>query len=109
MSRGRPPAKTDAAAVDALAEIKEFIKNNSLTNHQLARLAGVSPSTVARVLEREPPTWTESFKVIANYVKYQKTENSGLAELARTLHGNKDAAHAAAALLRAVATLLERP
>lgn len=72
-------------------------------------MAGVSANTAVRVLGNSPPTWTGGFQKISNYVNLQKNENSGLFDLAATLRGQRDTAQAAAALLRAVATLLERP
>ena len=109
MVRGRPPAKSDAKAVAARANVKVFMEERGYEARHIAPLAKISVPTAIRVLATNPPTWTEGFAKIVNYVNSQKNENSGLAELAINLKGHKGAARDAAALLRAVASLLERP
>lgn len=74
----------------------------------IAPLAGVSVQTAVRALAMDPPAWTPGFRKIVDYINSQKNGNSEFAELAATLRGQKGTAHAAAALLRTVATLLER-
>ncbi|MDQ2701846.1 MAG: hypothetical protein M3Y70_03320 [Pseudomonadota bacterium] len=109
MQRGRPPANSDSAAVTARAEIEEYRVKVGLTLGQMGPPAGVTHATAARVLSHDPPTWTPGFRAIVKFINEQKNGGPGLIELTSALRGQKDAAHAAATLLRAVATLLEKP
>lgn len=109
MQRGRPPAISDQAAIAARAEIEEYRTKEGLTLGQMGPPAGITQATATRVLSQDPPAWTPGFRKIVEFINKQKTEGPGLIELASALRGQKDAAHAAATLLRAVATLLEKP
>lgn len=108
MRRGRPLAKADAAAIAARADIENFMRKHGLTPAQLAPLARIGVATAKRVLARNPPAWTKGFKDIVDFINRHKNDTAGLLELTASFRGQKDAAHAAAALLRAVATLLEK-
>ena len=108
MPPGRPPAPTDAAAIAARAEVEKFMGRHDLKPSQLGKLAGVTPATAARVLAKGTPVWTDGFTKIVNFVNSQKGEEGALMSLTTSLRGDREAAHAAAALLRAVANLLEK-
>lgn len=84
------------------------MKVNNLKPAGLARLTGVTPATVTRVLAKSPPAWSAGFTEIVDFVNSQKGSDGDLISLASSLRDNRETARAAAALLRAVAALLDK-
>lgn len=79
----------------------------------MAKLIEASPSSVLRALKENPPRWTRTFSKLDNFVNLQHIQRTAsaqpLAEQITKLHegGAPASASATAALLRAVADLLE--
>ncbi|KAF1710163.1 hypothetical protein CSC73_05660 [Pseudoxanthomonas sacheonensis] len=84
------------------------MKTHDLKPSGLGKLAGVTPATATRVLAKSPATWSDGFIEIVKFVNSQKAGDGDLMKLASSLRGQKEVAHAAATLLRAVANLLEK-
>lgn len=110
MRRGRTPSNSDAAALTAVANAKEFLQKNAISATAFAAQVKASPSSVLRAINADPPAWTPTLRKIDNFIKSEAAAPMGLpAELGeqlRVLRGDGSAS-ATAAVLRAVADLLE--
>ncbi len=111
MTRGRTPSKSDNEAIEAVARVHEFLKKSRISATALAHQIDVSPSSVLRTLKTQPPRWTPTLQALDNFINLRKFGEIGsggpLEAQLHALHCSGSAS-AAAAVLRAVADLLER-
>lgn len=110
MRRGRTPSNSDAAALTAVANAKEFLRKSAISATGLAAQIKASPSSVLRAINADPPAWTPTLRKIDNFINSGTARPAGLpaglGEQLRAVHGDGSAS-ATAAVLRAVADLLE--
>lgn len=111
MTRGRTPSNSDDEAIAAVASVRAYLRKSRISATALAHLVDASPSSVLRTLKTQPPRWTPTLHALDNFINLQKlaapeTDVPLEAQL-RVLRG-ANSASAAAAVLRAVAELLER-
>lgn len=111
MAQGRTPSICDDEAIAALADLQAFLRKSGLSATALAHKAKVSPSSALRALASKPPRWTPTLRALTNFINLQSTiaPDAGIA-LEAQLHALRGtgSASATAAVLRAVADLLER-
>jgi DNA-binding transcriptional ArsR family regulator len=111
MTRGRTPSKSDDEAIAAMAEVRDFLRKSRISATALARQIDVSPSSVLRALKTQPPRWTPTLHALEIFIKSHKLnglEAGGPLEAQLNALRGAGSASAAAAVLRAVADLLER-
>jgi glutamine synthetase adenylyltransferase len=110
MPRGRTPSNSDDQAIAAVAGVRAFLRRSGQSATALARQIKASPSSVLRALKTDPPAWTPTLTALDNFVKSQvpaaASSGNALEDQLRTLRGTGSAS-ATAAVLRAVADLLE--
>ena len=110
MRRGRTPSNSDAAAVTAVANAREFLREMAISPSALAGKIKASPSSVLRAINTTPPAWTPTLRKIDNFINSGAARAPELpASLGEQLRALSDdgSASATAAVLRAVADLLE--
>lgn len=109
-TKGRPPTPVTTEAEAARNAVLAYMGNHSLSKASLARLAGISPSTVGRALGEQPAREFPSLLKLRDFVVQQaKSTGSGGDSLNQAISSvDKQGAKATAQILRAIANLLDQ-